>query len=89
MAATRPRSVSELLKNVGAAEFPRSLQGASGWTYFEPVRPGDRLTARMKLVKVFEREGSVGLMLFLLFETTVVNQFHELVAIQRDTAIRY
>lgn len=69
--------------------YTRSVDGGSHWKYLEPVRPGDRLTARVKLVDLYEREGSLGPMLFVISEITYVNQFGRVVATQRDTAIRY
>lgn len=69
--------------------YTRSVDGGSHWTYLEPVRPGDRLTARVKLVDLYEREGSLGPMLFVITEITYVNQFGRVVLVQRDTAIRY
>jgi acyl dehydratase len=69
--------------------YARSVDGGSHWRYFEPIRPGDRLTARVKLVDLYEREGSLGPMLFVITEITYRNQFGRVVATQRDTAIRY
>lgn len=69
--------------------YTRSVDGGSHWKYLEPVRPGDRLTARMKLVDLYEREGTLGPMLFVISEITYVNQFGQTVLVQRDTAIRY
>lgn len=69
--------------------YTRSVDGGSHWRYLEPVRPGDRLTARVKLVDLYEREGALGPMLFVITEITYVNQFGRTVLVQRDTAIRY
>lgn len=77
------------MKHLPGRAYARSLDGGSRWRYFEPIRPGDRLTATMKLAEVYERDGSLGSMLFQVFELTYVNQLGQVVATQRDTAIRY
>jgi acyl dehydratase len=69
--------------------YRRSLDGGSDWTYLEPIRPGDRLTATAKIAELYERDGSRGHMFFVVTEITYVNQFGEVVVRQRDTAIYY
>ncbi len=66
-----------------------NLDGGSEWEYFEPVRPGDRITVTNKVANLYEREGRLGNMLFVVRETTYVNQFGTTVALQRTTSISY
>ena len=65
------------------------LDGGSEWEYFEPVRPGDRITHTVRLAEVFERDGRMGNMLFVVREGRYVNQFGTLVATERATGIHY
>jgi len=67
----------------------RILDGGSEWEYLEPIRPGDRITVRSKLVDLRETQGRLGPMVFIVMETSYTNQFGELCVIQRSTAIRY
>ena len=69
--------------------FDRRLDGGSDWEYFEPVRPRDRITVTSKLADIFEREGRMGRMVFLIREVSYKNQLDQLVAIQRSTLIYY
>jgi len=69
--------------------YPANLDGGSEWEYFEPVRPGDRITVTTYLAGVHERPGRLGNMLFMVRETKYVNQFDTVVAIQRTTGISY
>ncbi len=69
--------------------FSLLIDGGSEWEFFEPVRPGDRITAVARIVDVTERTGRVGLMLFMVAETSFTNQLGELVATRRSTSIRY
>ncbi|MCH7626906.1 MAG: MaoC family dehydratase N-terminal domain-containing protein [Chloroflexi bacterium] len=69
--------------------YPAALDGGSEWEYFEPVRPGDRISVTMKVSEMFEREGRLGNMLFIIRETSYVNQFGKTVAIQHGTGISY
>ena len=67
----------------------RVLDGGSDWEYFQPVRPGDRITAVAAITDLRERSGRLGLMLISTIVTTYRNQFGEVVATQTNTTIRY
>ena len=69
--------------------YGAALDGGSEWEYFEPVRVGDRITVTVKLSNIFERPGRLGNMLFMIRETSYVNQFGRVVAIQKGTGISY
>src|SRR3979490_2545520 len=64
------------------------LNGGNRFEYLEPVRVGDRITATGKVADVYEKEGSTGNVLFIIFETEFVNQHGRPVARLRATAIR-
>lgn len=67
----------------------RLLDGGSQWEYFEPVRPGDRITAVATVEDIFQKEGRAGPMVFIIQRITYTNQFGEVVATQKSTLIRY
>lgn len=69
--------------------YSAGLDGGSEWEYFEPVRAGDRITVTNKISDMYEREGRLGNMLFVVRETAYVNQFGVKVALQRTTSISY
>lgn len=69
--------------------FTRLLDGGSDWEYFQPVRPGDRITAVARIDDINERTGSIGLMLITTVVITYTNQFGQVVATQTSTSIRY
>jgi acyl dehydratase len=69
--------------------YSARLDGGSEWEYFEPVRPGDRITVTSSVSEIFEREGRLGNMVFIVRETKYVNQFGQLAAVQRSTGISY
>ncbi len=69
--------------------FSRRLDAGSDWEYFEPVRPGDRITAVARIADLTERNGRLGLMVFMTTVTTYRNQFDEVVATQTNTLIAY
>ena len=72
-----------------SSSYSANLDGGSQWEYFEPVRPGDKITVTTKLSDVYERPGRLGNMLFMVRETSYVNQAGRLVAVQRTTGISY
>ena len=93
-----PNFLSQLLfwdgdiqRRVGEIKTPvsRMLNGGNEFEYCEVVRPGDVITARVKLVDAYEREGKTGKILFLVSEVTYTNQKEALVATERTTIVRY
>jgi hypothetical protein len=64
------------------------LNGGNRFEYFEPVKVGDRISATGRVADVYEKQGSGGNLLFIIFETDYVNQQGRLVAKLRGTAIR-
>ena len=64
------------------------LNGGNRFEYLETVRTGDQITATGKVVDVYEKSGSSGSLLFIIFETEYVNQDGRTVARLRGTAIR-
>jgi acyl dehydratase len=64
------------------------LNGGNRFEYLEPVWAGDRITATGRVADVYEKTGSSGSLLFIIFETEYVNQDGRTVARLRGTAIR-
>ena len=64
------------------------LNGGNRFEYLVPVKIGDEITARGHVADVYEKEGSSGNLLFIIFETDYTNQRGDLVARLRGTAIR-
>ncbi len=77
------------LDNYAAVPYKRILDGGSDWDYFDPVRPGDRITVTSRYSNFAERPGRLGPMLFVSSETTYKNQFGQVVAVQKSTRIMY
>jgi hypothetical protein len=72
-----------------AEEYGRGwLNGGNRFEYIETVRVGDRITATGRIADVYEKSGSSGNLLFIIFETDYVNQDGRMVARLRGTAIR-
>ena len=72
-----------------AEEYGRGwLNGGNRFEYSAPVKIGDRITARGHIADVYEKEGSSGNLLFIIFETTYTNQDGAHVATLRGTMIR-
>ena len=69
------------------AGFSRILDGGMEYEFSSPVRAGDTLTATAKIKDIIGRKGSTGKMVFLITETTYINQNGETVAKARATSI--
>jgi len=74
---------------IGKEPGQRVLNGGSEARYGVPMRPGDVIRSGTKLVEVYEKTGRLGVMMFLINETTWTNQTGELVKVDRKTSIRY
>ena len=70
------------------ARSARAQRRAKSW-YFAPIRVGDVITNNVTLIDAFEKEGSMGTMLFLVDESRWTNQRDELVRIGQRTSIYY
>ena len=88
------RSMGSPIPNVQARharrEF-RGLDGGSDWEYFQPIRPGDRITVQSKLVDLREAEGRLGPMVFITIETSLhqpVRRALRDAALDRDPLLR-
>ncbi|HEV3406980.1 MAG TPA: MaoC family dehydratase N-terminal domain-containing protein [Candidatus Dormibacteraeota bacterium] len=64
------------------------LNGGNRFEYFAPVLIGDQITAKGRIVDVYDKPGSSGNLLFIIFESDYTNQNGELVARVRGTMIR-
>ena len=83
--ALRPGALPETAES----PFTRNLDAGSDWEYFEPIRPGDRITVTIKLADVVEREGRLGKMIIITRETRYENQLGQIVATQKTNGISY
>src|SRR3989337_1379446 len=71
------------------APWSPKLHGDDEVEFYQPIRPGDVITARRKTTDVVERQGSRGRMVFLVQETTLTNQRGGLVAKYRMSVIYF
>ena len=67
--------------------YQQGFNAAFEWEFFEPVRPGDKITAKSKLVDLYEKQGRRGKLLFAISETTHINQKGQVVGIKRGTVM--
>lgn len=88
-----PTSLEPNLTPIPIPELPlpgeHTLDGGTEWEFFLPLKLGDTLISRTRLVDVFERQGKVGEMGFFVYQTTCTNQRDEVVAEVLSTFINY
>ncbi len=65
----------------------RLMGGGHELTFGRPVRPGDVVTARRKLVDLYQREAKFGLLTFAISEIVYTNQRDEHLVTCRETVI--
>ena len=65
------------------------LHGATDLECYQPIRPGEVVTVTTKIANIRQRQGKMGKMAFITFETTYKNQRQELVAKCRQMVIGY
>lgn len=65
----------------------RLMGGGHELTFGRPVRPGDVVTARRKLVDLYQREAKFGVLIFSVSEIVYTNQNEEHLVTCRETVI--
>jgi acyl dehydratase len=71
------------------APFGTVLMGNTELECYQPIRRGDEITAVFKISSLREREGQMGRMAFMTFDSSYKNQGQELVAKCRQMIIGY
>lgn len=69
--------------------YPRGVNTATEWEYFEPLYAGDTLEGNWRLVEIKPRQTRLGDGVFLTVETLIHKRTGELVAKNRNTGFRY
>ncbi|MDH5695251.1 MAG: MaoC family dehydratase N-terminal domain-containing protein [Dehalococcoidia bacterium] len=69
--------------------FGTVLMGGTELECYQTIRPGDVITAIFKISNLRERQGEMGKMAFMTFDSTYKNQRQELVAKCRQMVIGY
>jgi hypothetical protein len=72
-----------------AVPHPTGVVGNLGWDFVRAVRIGETVVARMRINDIFEKRGSLGLMVFVEYETTFTDTSGDVIARFRLTRIRY
>lgn len=65
----------------------RLMGGGHELTFGVPVRPGDTITARRKLVELYQRESKMGMLTFAVSEIVYTNDRGDHVVTCRETVI--
>jgi acyl dehydratase len=65
----------------------RMMGGGNQIELGQPVRPGDVVTCRRRLVEVYEKPSKMGQLVFIVHENTYINQQGAMLAVCRETNI--
>lgn len=65
------------------------MNGGNEYEFFQPIQAGDILSITSRVSDIYERDGRVGRMVFIVSETVCRNLKGEIVLIIRSTGIRY
>ena len=65
----------------------RLMDGGTEIEFFVPIRVGDTLTARGKIVDIYQKDGRSGPLIFVVRETRYTNQDDALVLIEKGASI--
>ena len=64
----------------------KAIRGGNEYQFIQPAKVGDTISAKRKIIDVFEKEGkSVGKILFIVYDTTFTNQNDEILGISSET----
>jgi len=76
-------------KVMSLAAFGTVLMGGTELEFYHPIKSGDEITVAFKISSLRERQGKMGKMAFMTFDSTYKNQGQELVARCRQMVIGY
>ncbi len=65
----------------------RVMAGGVRQRYFRPIRPGDQLTITRRIADIYEKQGSSGPLIFVVYAITVTNASGALVFEETHTRI--
>lgn len=85
--ALTEESMAGLSMALAQAGYPRVLDGGIEYEFFCPIRAGDTLAASTVIKEIRERKGGTGNMVFLIRETSYINQNGDLAAKARSISI--
>jgi len=85
--ALTEESMAGLSMALAQAGYPRVLDGGIEYEFFCPIRAGDTLAASTVIKEIRERKGSTGNLVFLIRETSYINQNGDLAAKARSISI--
>jgi acyl dehydratase len=71
------------------ASFGTVLMGGTELEFYHPIRLGDVITVVFKISSLRERQGKMGKMVFMTFDSTYKNKSQKLVAKCRQMVIGY
>ena len=63
------------------------LNGGDDFQLLAPIKPGDTLTCREKVVDAYEKQGRSGHLIFVIREKTFTNQRGQVVLVRRGTSV--
>lgn len=69
--------------------YNKSMHAADDWEFFEPVRPGDTITAKRRIAEFYEKQGQKTPLLFSVSEISYYNQLGQLVAKLRISGVSW
>jgi acyl dehydratase len=71
------------------SKFSRGLNGGNEYELLQPIQAGDIISITNRVGDIYERDGRMGKMVFVVSETLCRNTKGEIVLIIRSTGIRY
>ena len=69
--------------------MPGAIAVGREYSYREPIRPGDVIGIQERIANIFEKQGRLGPMIFIVSEFTYTNQRGEVVQTETSTMIRH
>lgn len=67
--------------------LPRLMDGGTEIEFFVPIRAGDTLTGRCKILDIYQKEGRTGPLIFVVRECRYTNQQGELILVEKGASI--
>ena len=79
----KPKDMQELAPCIKTL----AIRGGNEYEFFRPLRPEDVITARSKVIDIYEKTAKTGKLLFIIRQWTYANHKNEVIATNKETMI--
>jgi acyl dehydratase len=79
--------MSQDMQDLAPSIKAMAIRGGNEYEFFHPLRPEDVITARSKIIDIYEKTAKTGRLLFIIRQWTYANHKNKVIATNKETMI--